>query len=282
VPDVSLLDPIGAEIRGLDLARIDDAGFALLHAALLEHGLLLLPDQHLDDAAHVAVARRFGELEALGREMGTAHPEVIAISNVGDDGRVLPATDARMTSLVVNEQWHTDSSFREVPSTVSVFRAEVVPAEGGATFWASLREGWLELDERERKELEPLRLVHDYARSWERLGVPMPAPFGGASVTHPLVRRHPETGERCLFLSDHAWTVEGWPALRGRALIERLLARCTRPERVHRHRWRPGDVAIWDNRCMVHRTEGFDEIHPRVMYHVRVAGTGPVEAASRG
>jgi alpha-ketoglutarate-dependent 2,4-dichlorophenoxyacetate dioxygenase len=266
------LSPIGAELHALDLRELDDEMFPRLRAALLEHGVLVLRGQTLDDARHVALARRFGVLEALGRETGAQHPELIPISNRAPDGRVLPRSDAAMLGLAVNEQWHTDSSFRKVPSTVSVFRAEVVPAEGGDTCYASLRAGWLALSEREQAELEPLRLVHDYARSWDRLGASPPGGFQNPPVTHPLVRRHPETGERGLYLSDHAYAVEGWPAAEGRALIERLLALCTRPDCVYRHRWRKGDVLIWDNRNMLHRAQGFDDAHLRVMFHVRVAG----------
>lgn len=271
------LTPIGAEIHQLDLRALDDDTFPSLRAALLEYGVIVVRRQALDDAQHVALARRFGELESLGRDMGAEHPELIPISNRGTDGGVLPRSDPSMLSLAVNEQWHTDSSFREVPSTISVFRAETVPAEGGDTWYASLREGWLALSEREQAEFEPLRLVHDYARSWERLGARPPGSFTSPPVTHALVRRHPETGERGLYLSDHAYAVEGWPAAEGRVLIERLLALCTRPDRVYRHRWRAGDVLFWDNRNMLHRAQGFDETQLRVMFHVRVAGSARTE-----
>ena len=142
---------------------------------------------------------------------------------------------------------------------------------------AQRRPEHLALSEREQAEFEPLRLVHDYARSWERLGARPPGSFTSPPVRHALVRRHPETGERGLYLSDHAYAVEGWPAAEGRVLIERLLALCTRPDRVYRHRWRAGDVLFWDNRNMLHRAQGFDETQLRVMFHVRVAGSARTE-----
>jgi len=275
---VERLGSVGATLPDVDLRAIDDVGFAAIRAALYAHGLLVLRDQAIGHAEQVAFARRFGALEGLGRETGGEHPEVIAISNLGPDGRVLPRSDAQMMSLAVNEQWHTDSSFREVPSTVSVFRAAVLPESGGDTWYASLRAGWLALSEAERAELVDLRAVHDYARSWQRLGATAPAVFRQAPVRHPLVRVHPETGEPSLYLSDHAYEIEGrtrdggGEGDKGRALIERLLDICTQPEVVYRHQWRPGDVLVWDNRTMLHRAQGFDETHPRVMYHVRVAG----------
>jgi len=266
------LGPVGAVVRGADLAALDDDGFAELHAALLAHGLLIVRGQSLDHAQHVAFARRFGPLEALGEEMGTPHPEVIAISNLDDEGNVLPRSDSRMSLLSVNEQWHTDSSFRPLPSSVSVFRADRVPPTGGDTFYASLRRAWLELAPAQQEAYESLRLVHDYGQSAKRLGSWMPDRIVAAPVVHPLVRRHPETGERGLYLSDHAVRVEGMAEADGRALIEQLLTHCTREEWVYRHVWRPGDVALWDNRCMLHRAQGFDERQPRLMYHVRVRG----------
>lgn len=267
------IEAVGAELRGVDLAELDALGFTALHAALLAHGLLIVRGQSLDHAQHVALARRFGPLETLGREMGTPHPEIIAITNLAEDGSLLPRSDPLMSLLSVNERWHTDSSFREIPSSVSVFRAERVPPNGGDTFYASLRRGWLELEPHERTEYESLRLVHDYGRSAKRLGSWMPDRIEEAPVVHPLVRRHPETGESCLYLSDHALRVEGMSEAEGRALIERLLEHCAREEWVYRHVWSPGDVALWDNRCMLHRAQGFDEEHPRLMYHVRVEGS---------
>ena len=267
--------PVGAEVRGVDLGALGEEDFAALRGALQVHGLLVARGQSLDHAQHVAFARRFGPLESLGREMGTPHPEVIAISNLDDAGDVLPRSDSRMSLLSVNESWHTDSSFRPEPSSISVFRAEQVPARGGDTFYASLRRAWLALEAAEQEAYESLRLVHDYGQSAKRLGSWMPERIEEAPVVHPLVRRHPETGERCLYLSDHAVRVEGMAETEGRALIERLLAHCTREEWVYRHVWRPGDVALWDNRCMLHRAQGFDERPPRLMFHVRVRG-GPV------
>ena len=127
-----LADRLEAEVRGVDLCSPSDAEFDAIQAALLAHGLLVFRDQQLGHDEQTALARRFGELEALGTQMGTAHPEVIAISNVGPDGGVLTRRDPLMMSLSVNEFWHTDSSFREIPSTVSVFRAEIVPETGAA------------------------------------------------------------------------------------------------------------------------------------------------------
>ena len=183
-----------------------------------------------------------------------------------------------MRTFRINESWHTDSSFRATPASYSLLAAEVLPRAGGETLFTSLRLGWTDLPESERAGLRELRVVHDYNDAYTRVEgfVPGGATALGDPVRHPLVRRHPDTGAPALFLTGHASGIEGMPPDAGKALLEKLLDWCTRDGRVYRHRWRPGDLAIWDNRCMLHRTPGFDGANPRVLHHVRVAG-GPVE-----
>jgi alpha-ketoglutarate-dependent taurine dioxygenase len=281
VPTTHPLDSIGAELRGLDLGRgLADEDFASLRLALLEHGVLVLRDQSLDDAQQIALGRRFGELEGQEFTGGAAQRDVLVVSNVLPDGRVAPAETGRMRSISINEVWHTDSSFRDVPAAVSIFRAVEVPPVGGDTLYASLRRGWLELDEARRAKLVGLRAIHDYGAAYDRAGGRLPdeARRLMTPVSHPMLRRHPETGETVLYVSGHASGVEGLAPDEGRALIEELVAFCTRKGRVYRHLWQPGDLVIWDNRSMLHRAQGFDDRHRRVMHHVRVAGQEPVIA----
>jgi alpha-ketoglutarate-dependent 2,4-dichlorophenoxyacetate dioxygenase len=183
-----------------------------------------------------------------------------------------------MRSITINEQWHTDSSFRETPAAFSIFAAVEIPPEGGETWYASLRRGWEALDSETRDALEGLRAKHDYREAYRRAGAGEAFEGMGSALEHwhPLIRRHPETGARALFVTGHAFEVEGMQVAEGRALVESLVAFCTEEERVYRHRWRPGDVLIWDNRSMLHRAQGFEERHRRVMHHVRVAGAAPV------
>ena len=274
------LGPVGVETADIEPGRLPDGReFEALRAAVLEHGLVLLPEQRLNPDDHVALARRFGPLEEHGFASGSAHPEVIPISNLDGAGRVRPPDHPAMRTFRINESWHTDSSFRPAPASYSLLAAEVVPRAGGETLFASLRRGWEELPEAERAGLRELRAVHDYRDAYERVEgfVPEGATALSEPVSHPLVRRHPDTGEPGLFLTGHASGIEGMGPEAGSALLAKLLARCTRDGRVYRHRWRPGDLAIWDNRAMLHRTPGFDGTNPRVLHHVRVAG-GPVEA----
>jgi alpha-ketoglutarate-dependent taurine dioxygenase len=280
---VRALAPIGVEVRGIDLGpRLDDATFGRLRGLLLAHGIVVVREQKLEPAEQVALGRRFGPIEGQEYSLGSANPDVIMLSNVDGDGRVVPRDHTMMKTIAINEQWHTDSSFREVPASVSIFAAVVVPPEGGDTFYASMRRGWLELPEERRTALRGLRAVHDYGQAYRNTGgagLPAAISNGLPPIVHPLVRLHPETGEESLYVSGHVYGVEGRDPAAGRGLVQDLVAWCTRPERVYRHRWQLGDVLLWDNRCMLHRAQGFDEAHARVMRHVRVAGSGPVVAA---
>jgi alpha-ketoglutarate-dependent taurine dioxygenase len=274
------MDPIGVEIQGVQLGPgLSDAELRALRRTVLAHGLVLARDQALQEQEQLALGRRFGALESLV-PLAEATESVAAIANVDSRDQLLPDEHPAVMSLKVNERWHTDSSFREVPASFSIFRAVEVPSEGGDTFYASLRKGWLELPDGLRAEVEGRRAVHDYIATLRSIGsgIPYWAKDISEPVVHPMVRRHPETGELCLYISEHALEVEGLDAEAGRSLTRRLIDFCTAPGRAYRHPWRVGDVMIWDNRCMLHRAQGFDERHRRVMHHVRVAGTEPVLA----
>ncbi|MCH2170639.1 TauD/TfdA family dioxygenase [Myxococcota bacterium] len=279
------LEPFGVELQGIDLgAGLSEAEFAALEAALFEHGLVVLRNQPVDLERQVALGRRFGELEGRDFTGTSAHPDVIPVSNLDADGNVQPLDTPTMQTFLINEGWHSDSSFREKPASVSLLASEVVPPVGGDTFFACLRGAWQSLPEDEQRALLGMRAIHDYANAYRNLGdkvsnAKVPELPG---VTHPLVRLHSETGEFGLFLSSHTSGVEGLNDDEGRALLARLLAWCTREENVYRHRWSVGDLLLWDNRCTLHRAEGFDGQHARVLHHVRVAGGAPLPATAAG
>ena len=273
------LVPIGVEIEGLTLGDdLPNEDFEALRRSVLEHEVVLLREQSLSGDEQLALGRRFGPLEGISVGAGRPFQELIVIANVDDEGRIRPDDSEAMRSIAINEQWHTDSSFRETPATFSIFAAVEIPPEGGETWYASLRRGWEDLDSQARDALEGLRAKHDYREAYRRAGAGAAFEGMGSALEHwhPLVRRHPETGARALYVTRHAFEVEGMGATEGRALIEKLVAFCTEEDRVYRHRWCPGDVLIWDNRSVLHRAQGFEERHRRVMHHVRVAGTEKV------
>ncbi len=280
--EIEPLDPLGAEIRGLSLdARIDESTLAELRRAVVAHGVVLLRDQHLAPDEHVALGRRFGEPERGGFNEESPDPDLIVIANRGADGQIFADDDVRMRLVAINEGWHTDSSFRPIPASFSLFSAVVVPPEGGDTFYASLRRAWESLAAAEQRSLRGLVGIHDYAAAFRRFGSRIEGNpiFDLPPVSHPLVRRHPESGETILYTSEHVFGIEGMSNEEARPLLAHLLAHATAPGNVYRHHWRAGDLAIWDNRSMLHRAQGFDARFPRVMHHVRIAGTEAVIAA---
>ena len=282
--EVRPLDPVGVEIHGLDLrSPIAEPDFLRLRRVVMDEGLVVFRDQPLEPDEQVEFGRRFGEIERGAFNEQTPNPELILLSNVDAEGRVLPVDDRIMRLVAINEGWHTDSSFRPVPASFSIFTAVVLPGEGGDTLFSSQRRAWESLDESDKAALYGLRGVHDYAKALAQRGsyVDEDSLFDLSAVSHPLVRRHPETDATCLFVSEHVMGIEGWSEKEARGLISRLLEVTTAPERVYRHRWSLGDVLIWDNRLMLHRAQGFDARHPRVMHHVRITGTEPAIAAER-
>jgi len=277
------LEPVGVEVRGLDLRRpISTAVWQRLREAVVREGLVLFREQPLTTAEQVALGRRFGVLENTSLDGGEIDESSFLLSNVGQDGALLPADAIEHKLVAINEGWHTDSSFREVAASFSLFSGVVVPEVGGDTFFASLQRGWDALSRDEQEELIGLVGHHNYDRAYQSRGVDMTEYFGGAapSATHPLARVHPESGRVGLFVSEHLYAIEGMEAADADERVRKLLAVCTAPEHVYRHRWAAGDLLIWDNRSMLHKAEGFDTEHPRVMRHVRIAGTEPGIAAT--
>jgi taurine dioxygenase len=184
--------------------------------------------------------------------------------------------------LSITVDWHTDSSFREVPAAFSFLSAATVPKQGGGTFFASLQKGWDALSPDEQSTLYGLDGIHDYPAAYRSRGVDMSdiPGFEMPMRIHPIVRRHPETGRTGLFITEHMSAVEGLSEDESSELLAKLLGVCIHPERIYRHRWSVGDLIIWDNRSMIHRAQGCESRYPRVMHHVRVAGSEPAIAAT--
>lgn len=272
----------GVTIAGVDPRVVNTATFAdFLHEAIDQHGLVTLPGLHLDDEAQLALTRRLGEPEPnhviLGQEgridyFGT-------IGNIDEQGRQLGNAHRHVLFQTGNEMWHSDSSFRPVPAKYSLLNAHEVPAEGGATAFASTRSAYARLAEATRARLEPLHVVHDYVFSRSKVAADAVTPSHAASlppVTHRLVRANARHGARNLFIGAHAREIVGWPWEDSRQLLEDLQADATATDHVHIHQWQPGDLVIWDNRCMLHRGLGYDaDRFRRRMRQTRVGGDAP-------
>jgi len=284
---VTRLSPsFAARVDGADISRpLDDTTWAAIRAAFDEHSVLLFRGAGLDDETQVAFSLRFGALEVT-RSMNPAAGTPFARQSNLDikTGEVIPAEDRRMVYQRANMLWHSDSSFKPVPSLCSLLTGRIVPPEGGATEFASGRAAYPSLSEDLNRRAEHAVVVHDFA--WSRDQV-RPGFFTAEEravyppVRHRLVRANPVNGRRALFLGAHASHVEGLPLDEGRALLRTLLEHVTQPAFVYRHEWREGDLVVWDNRCVLHRATPYDTArHPRLMQRTTIAGD-PAEPAAR-
>ncbi len=276
----------GARVTGIDLARAP-AGVVLedLHAAIDRHSFLCFPDQDLNDEGQLALTKALGEPEvehlAYGREGKVQY--FGTVGNIDSEGRQR-GNDHEMTRYATgNQMWHSDSSFREVPTFVSINYAYEVTEEGGETEFVSGRPAYARLSESRRAELDGLEVIHDYVYSRSKVA---PVKQSHADSLPPvrqrLVRANPRSGARNLYLGSHAKAVAGWDEAKGRALLDELMAGMTREEDIYAHRWRPGDLVIWDNRCLLHRGRPYDaDQYRRYMRQTRVCGAGSTLDESR-
>ncbi len=276
------LGPLGVEIISIDVRdELLEDDLAALRRVVLDEGLVLFREQPLDSRAQIELGRRFGALEVLSLDGESFDEKSIVLANVDESGKSLAQDSEMIRMLTINEGWHTDSSFREVPASFSFLSAVIVPKQGGNTFFASLQKGWDALSPDEQSTLYGLDGIHDYPAAYHRRGVDMSnvAGFEMPRRIHPIVRRHPETGRTGLYLTEHMSGIEGLPDDESSELLAKLLGACTHPERIYRHRWSVGDLIIWDNRSMLHRAQPLESRYPRVMHHVRIAGSEPAIAA---
>ncbi len=269
-----------AEIVGLTISGdMPDAALAQFRDALHRYRVVIVPGQSLAPADLVAFSRRLGPLEIHASFDNTLpdHREVFCVGNVERDG--MKASFARGV-----EQWHGDSSYRAVPSDASLFYGEIVPPEGGETMFADATAAYDTLDPATQERIEGLQAVHSLQtlKAWQQRHNPERAPLSEAkkaawpAATHPLVRRHPVTGKKSLYLCPAVIShVEGLDEAEGRALVDALMAHTAQPGFVYSHRWRRGDLVMWDNRAVLHTASLFDHTrYERLLFRTTVAGGG--------
>ena len=272
----------GVEVVGIDVSRLDEAAFAEVAALFEEHSVLLFRGQTLTDESQVAFSRRFGPLETTIRSIASqaATPIHVAnLSNVDAEDRLIPAGDKRNLYNAGNQMWHTDSSFKAVPAHASLLSAREVPPEGGETQFASMRVAYAGLPADLKAFLEDKVAVHSFVYSRGLIDGGLMPPDHAAQVPpvrQALVRTNPVNGRKAFYVGSHACEIEGLPTAEARALLRELREAATRPDLVYTHRWRVGDLVMWDNRCMLHRGRPWDESrYRRVMHRTTVAGVGP-------
>ncbi len=276
------IHPLGpvfaAEVTGIDCATVDDAAFLQVRAAFERFSVLVFRgQQQLTDEGQVDFSRRFGELEVTLKANPGAGTHFAKQTNLDmASGDVLAADDRRMLHQKANFLWHTDSSYKTVPSLCSLLLARLLPGEGGNTEFASMRAAWDALPGDRQQELLGLEVHHSLQHSRNRvdpraLTDEMRAELPGAS--HPLVRTNPVNGRKALFAGAHASHVIGWPRPRGTELVEELNAFAGQPRFVYSHAWLPGDMVLWDNRAVLHRATAYDaQKYKRLLQRTTVAG----------
>lgn len=271
---------LGAIVTGVRLAELDNAGWAVIEAAFNEHAVLIFPDQHLSDDEQMAFGTRFGPLETISGMTGLS-----PISNVAKDGSLRDAGDAMVGIMKGNEGWHTDSSYMEVSAKASMLSAHVVPPEGGQTEWADMRAAYEALPDERKQQIEGLAAYHSLVYSQRKAGYEKPGSAftygfeGGPDPFRPLVKVHPDTGRPALYIGRHAFGIPGLDPDESERLLADLVEFACRPPRTYMHEWTPGDLVVWDNRCVMHRARPFDLAHPRVMKHTRIKGDPVTEAS---
>jgi alpha-ketoglutarate-dependent 2,4-dichlorophenoxyacetate dioxygenase len=273
-----LHDDFGARVSGIDISRdLSETGVAPIQEAIETYSILCFPDQDMSDEKQLALTRLLGEPEAEHVTFGSTGKVTYfgTVGNVQDDGSKRDSSHAKTRHQTGNQLWHSDSSFREVPSFVSILHAYEVPGDGGATEFVSMRAGYARLDGEVRETIDPLHVIHDYVFS--RSQVAPVDPNHAASlppVMHRLVRENPANGLRNYYIGSHARSIPGWSGIDSRRLLDDLLARTTRAQDIYAHHWRAGDTVIWDNRCILHRGAGYDaDRWRRRLRQTRVVGS---------
>jgi alpha-ketoglutarate-dependent taurine dioxygenase len=278
---------LGAEVRGVDLRQPMSA--ATLHAikdAWTAHLVLVFPDQPVTDQEHVAFTRHFGEPEIFHQTSLNLRSdrvkEIFLVSNVDGEGRLMPPSEPSQKQLSSSRQWHTDSSYRPAPSVGSLLHGIEISRTGGVTQFINLYKVYEDLPDGLRRQVEGRRARHDFGMLHRITGAPPPTAEEQARmppVWHPMVRRHPVSGRKSLYISTiYNDAIEGLDDEASRQLIEELSEFAAQPRYMYRHVWEPHDVLMWDNRCTVHAVTPHDPAERRVMHRTTISGE-PVIAA---
>jgi alpha-ketoglutarate-dependent 2,4-dichlorophenoxyacetate dioxygenase len=290
--EITSLHPVFAgEVSGIDTTRkLSHDTVAAIEAAMDRCAVLVFRDQRLTDDQQLAFSQAFGELEFTN---GTGiskpgeqrlHPAFADVSNLDKDNQILARDNRRRLYSLGNMLWHSDSSFKPVPAKYSILSGRVVATTGGETEFADMRAAYDALDDATKAEIEPLVCEHSLIYSREVMGFDDLTEAERATmrpVRQALVRTHPGSGRKSLYLASHIGTIIGWPTPEARAFIRDLTEHATQRRFVYAHRWRPFDLVMWDNRATMHRVRRYDGSQVRDMRRTTVAGTVPtaVQAA---
>jgi len=272
---------LGAVVTGVDLANISDEAWAPIYAAFLDYGVLVFPGQKLDAQSQGVFALRFGDVEQLSPKQQGA---TVEFTNRKLDGSLAGPQEQAYKLMKGNEGWHTDSTYMPLASKAAMLYALVVPPDGGETEFADMRAAWEVLDKAMQERLEKLSAYHSLYYSQEQIGFVHETDqvYGfhdkGAPL-RPIIKTHPETGRKSIYTGRHAHDIPGMGKEESKALLGKLMEDACRPPRLYKHTWTPGDLVVWDNRCLMHRARPFDMRLPRVLRASRISGDPRTELA---
>jgi len=277
-----------AEVEGIDMAKPLSADeVAAIHAGMNKYAVLVFHDQRITDDQQLAFTQSLGDLEhTAGASLRAPDeyrlPTTFAdVSNLDQNSKVFARDDRRRLFAIGNRLWHSDSSFKVVPAKYSLLHAHSVPSKGGNTEFAYMPAAYDALDEDTRAQVEDLVCEHSQIFSRAQLGFTDFTDEERARfkpVRQRLVRVHSGTGRKSLYLSSHAGTILGWPLPEARLLLRDLIEHATQREFVYAHKWRVGDLVMWDNRQTMHRARPFPVNEPRDMRRTTLKGDGPTVA----
>ena len=280
---------IGAKVQGIDLSILSDDNISEINNLWLKYLILLFPNQDISDEDHIKFGRKFGQLEnhpSLSHR-SSKNPEIYRVSNVSEEGKIIPSKNTSWQYLKQSWLWHTDSSFREIPSKGSILHGISTTKKGGSTYFANMYEAYNDLDDTTKESINNLWVIHDHdyiinlsseLKSKQNKGSYEELP----PVKHPLVQTHPVTRKKSLFLSPHTMVdIDGFNEIDGRKLLDELIDHSVQSKYVYKHEWTDNDIIMWDNRCTMHSVEPFDNnTIKRIMHRVTLVGENkpiPVE-----
>ncbi|MEC8773452.1 MAG: TauD/TfdA family dioxygenase [Pseudomonadota bacterium] len=285
MPTITPLDAsFGAVVTDIKVADMDAAEWRAVEDAFHEYAALVFPDQHPSEEEQIAFGERFGDIELLRPDPAK---KAVPITNLKDDGSLYTKDEFRFKTLRGNEGWHTDSSYMPLAAKASILSAIQVPSKGGETALSDMRDAYDKLDAETLDKIKGLSAYHSLYQSQAKNGFTFKTGEGygyhtkGAPL-RPLVKTHPVTRRKSLFIGRHAFEIPGMSRDEAQALLDDLLDFAVRPPRVYKHQWKTGDIMMWDNRCILHRACPYDHSEIRIMRHVRVAGEPESELVETG
>jgi len=267
-----------AELRGLTLADVaaNDTAYAAVRAALEEHSVIVFRGQEVTDELQVAFSRRFGPLEVTKVGSEGAGTNLVILTTIDKDGKVVPPDSRLALRNKANQLWHTDSTFKAVPALASVLSARIIPARGGETEYVSTRLAFERLDAGLRTRLTNSFAWHDYAHSRGQIAADLASPEERAALPPQcwrMVWKNPGNGRNALYLASHAYAIEGMEPAAAQQLLAELMDAATAPASSYVHQWRKGDVVMWDNRATMHRGRPWPAHEARLMVRTTISAS---------